>query len=107
MFAPMSTTPIPLTTPCMDLCLSLVMRRRFGALPSDGGTSARGSTLKMKAAKPINVWDAEDGQVCTATGLWYPLHLITWVDGKPYGAEIAARLFGHMVDRPIKIVGGR
>lgn len=107
MFAPMSTTPIPLTTPCMDLCLSLVTRRRFRALPSDGGTSARGSTQKMKAAKPINVWDAEDGQVCTATGLWYPLHLITWVDGKPYGAEIAARLFGHMVDRPIKIVGGR
>lgn len=100
----MSTTPIPLTTPCMDLCLSLVTRRRFRALPSDGGTSATGSGIKMKAARPINVWDGEDGAVCTATGYWYPFRMVVWVDGKPYGSDVAARLFGHMVDRPVKII---
>lgn len=102
--APSSSNPIPSDVPCMDLCVRIATRRRFGAYPSDGGHSTRGETIKMKAAKPMNVWDGEDGAVCTATGLWYPFRMVVWVDGKPYGSDVAARLFGHMVDRPIKII---
>jgi len=42
-----------------------------------------------KADDPVSFADAVYGQVCSASGLWYPARRIVIVNGRPYGDDMA------------------
>jgi hypothetical protein len=48
-----------------------------------------------KGGRPVSLEDMAGGQICSASGLWYPLSKLKFIGGKPYGIDM-----GPSVERP-------
>lgn len=53
------------------------------------------TTGVMKGDTPISTEDALGGQICQASGLWFPARRIVWVDGLPYADSYAFEAQSH------------
>lgn len=43
----------------------------------------------FRKSPPVSEQDAVDGEVCSASKMWFPAHRVVYVDGLPYGDVFA------------------